>query len=279
MNPILKFVILFEEDSGYGYQEIHYLQAGSENPNLVTAMSNFVAGVVTARAGISGKGCNVVGARVSYKVTGAIRSYAIRQFMPGYASQPGSAPALSLAMLAYNADGTRKKVIHVRGFWDAVESDAGYDPALAPGWDTRLNAYKTALTEGLYGWPTKDSTTSSSGDVNGYIVNADGTITFTVLPLTNALPAVNTIWQVRFSRLNNGKSVLNRSLLVKVASPTTLTTVQKVATAAFIAAGKYNLRITTFVRMISFGSISLGERRMGRPLNRYPGRAPARALS
>lgn len=280
--PVLKFQIIFEEDSGYGWTEIHFKQASGENPNLGVQLDNFNASVVAARRLILGNGDNVVGSRVSYPRAGAIASLAARFFLPGEGTQPGSAPSVSLAMQMQNADGTRHKIIHLRGFWDAVEHDGGYDPAgvpPAPDWQPRLTAYKDTLVAGAYGWLTKDAATSSQGNVTGYVVGADTRITFTVLPLTNPLPAVGTILQVRFSKLNNSRSALNRSLLVEVTGANTMKTVNQVAAAPFAAPGRYNMRLTAFVAYSAVGSISLGERRMGKPLNRYPGRSKARATA
>lgn len=277
-NPVLKFLTIFEGNEGYGWTEQHFKQASSANPQLDVALNNYILGVVAARSAILASDCSIVGARVSYPSPPSVSSYGLRQKISGTVSGSGAAPALSLAVQWKNANFTKSKIVHLRGFPDAVEADESYHPELLPGWEDRLQAWKNALTQGSYGWLSKDPTISSQGDVSGYAVGTDHRVTFTLAAPGIPVQWVGTRQQIRFSRFGNGKSILNRSLLCDITSTTQAVTVQKIGADPTSTTGKYNFRATSLVLYSNTGSISLGERRMGKVLNRYPGRAPAKAL-
>lgn len=274
----MKFVTIFTSAEGFGWQEVHYLQAGSENPNLGTALDNFLATVVPARVQLCGEDISIVGARVSYPRAGAIASTAKRQQFTGLPNVASSDWGSSLAVIFKNADFTKSKVVHLRGFWDLVAQDESYHPELGPGWEDRLVAWKGTLVDGNYGWLTKDPATSVAGDVTGYVVGADNRVTFTLAaPGIAAPPPVPRI-TVRFSRFHNSKSVLNRSLQVEYVNATTLKTIKRIGADPASSTGHFNYRALTFVRYNNTASISLGKRAPGRPLNRPPGRQSAQVL-
>lgn len=277
-NPILKFLTIFEGNEGYGWQEVHYKQATAANPQLDVQLNNFILGVGAARSAMLAADAAIVGFRVSYPSPPSVSSYGLRQKIQGTAATPGSAPALSIAVQWKNATFTKSKIVHIRGFPDAIEADESYHPELLPGWDDRLQAWKNALTQGGYGWLSKDPAISAQGDVSGYVVGTDHRVTFTLAAPGIPVQWVGTRQQIRFSRFGNGKSILNRSLLCDIVSTTEAVTVKKVGADPTSSTGHYNFRATSIVGYSNTGSISLGERRMGRPLNRYPGRAPAKAL-
>lgn len=278
-NPVLKYVTIFDSTEGYGWTEIHYKPAGVLTPPLDQALNLFVAAVSAPRSVLLGENCSIVGARVSYKVTNGTASYGLRSKIAGTAGQGSSAPALSLAVVFKNTDFTKSSITHLRGFWDGVEFDETYRPDLAPGWQDAFVAWKNALVQGGFGWLSKDPTLSSSGPVTGYTVAASQRVTFTT---TTPMPAATwgTRQEVRFSGFHNRRSILNRQLLVDVAADgLTMTTVNPVGASATSSTGKYNYRGTAFQAYASTASISLGERRMGKALNRYPGRRAAQVLN
>lgn len=281
MASLLKFVTKFRSTEGYGWTEIHYRLSDSDNPALNSQLSAFMTNVCLPRSHLLGAGCAITGARVSYPKAGAIASYNLRFFYPGEEDRPSANQDSSLAIAFNDSTYTKSKILHLRGFWDAVEVNQAYHPD-APGtegWTDRLVAWKTALISGNYGWPSKSPDLSAKGSNVTYVVNADNKVVFTLEAPGMPAPTVGTLQQVRFSKFNNSESILNRQLLVHVDNATTLTTVQQIAAVAMKTKGRFNYRGPAFVAYNNTGSISLGERRMGRPLDHYPGRSRAARLS
>jgi hypothetical protein len=277
---ILKFVTIFGSNQGYGFTEVHYKQSDSDNPNLLTQLNNFRTNIALKRAQLLGEDVAMVGYRVSYPRQGSTASYGLREFVPGVEGKKGAAAQISLAVNFNDSTYTKSKIVHLRGFWDVIEYDESYHPesSEAAGWEDNLIAWKQALIDGGYGWPSKAPATSSKGDVTNYTSDASGHVTFTLANPSVPLPAVGTVIQVRFSRINDSESILNRQLMVRVAGPLTLVTIKQIGAGPFESAGRYNYRATGFVGYANTGSISLGDRSMGRPLNRTPGRSKAQRL-
>jgi hypothetical protein len=221
-----------------------------------------------------------VGARVSYPREGAIASYGLRVYYPGPLEKVSSSQGDSLAIVFNDITYTKQKVLHLRGFWDAVETNQAYHPELpeAAGWTERLVAWKATLIDGAYGWPSKLPAASAKGDKVTYAGAADNKVTFTLQAPGMPVATVGTVQQVRFSKFNNSNSILNRALLVSVDDATHLTTIQQVGAGPMLTKGRFNFRSPSFVAYANTGSISLGERRMGKPLDHYPGRSKAKRL-
>lgn len=278
MPTTLKCLISFKADEGYGWTETHYRLSSSDTPNLKLQLDALEGAVIPTRAAILGQNCSIVGYRVSYPRTGAIASQSRRRFWPGEATQKAGNQDSSLAVVFTDTTNTRHKVVHVRGFWDVVEFNQTYHPEEGDpfGWTDRLVAWKNALVAGAYGWKSKDPATSAAGIVTTYTQNINGQVTFTLAAPGMPLATVGTIQQVRFSKINNSQSPLNQPLLVNVISQVSLQTVQAIGCGPFVSPGRFNFRATSFVGYNDTESISLGERRMGQPLFRYPGRSKAR---
>lgn len=267
---------MFGSSNGQGWTEVHYKNVSSTTPQLDVQMDNFMAGVVTARAALLGEDCYVVGARISYPVPNGIASNGRRKRINGMPGKTGAAAALSLAIEMQNATFDRKKIIHLRGFWDDIEYDESYHGELFADWQLALEAYIAALKNG-YGWPSRDTLLSAKGDVDSYAVGLDQRVTFTLSPDTPMpLATVGTKQFVRFSKFHNSRSAINDLIQVVVDSQLLLTTVQPVGVDKNSGTGRYNFRMPTFIAYAGSDSISLGERRMGRPLNRRPGRSRAK---
>lgn len=269
----MKFLTIFGQNEGYGWTEVHYKQATSANPQLDTQLNNFILQVLAARQTLLGEDCFIQGARVSYPAAGRIRSNGKRQKLIGAPGHPSSDQNTSLALEMQNITFDQSKIIHLRGFWDSVVNEASYQGDADSDWTARLVSYKTALFNG-YGWLSKDPVLSSSGPVLSYTVNVNGTVTFALNPAF-PMPAgtIGLNVTVNFSKFHNSRSPLNTQLLVNVVDANTLTTVKQIGVNPTTSTGHYNYRGTSFVAYSSSDSISVGERRMGRPLNRYPGRA------
>jgi len=275
----VKNVFKFISSAGYGFTETHFRNVTATNPSLTALLDFNDANIIPLRAGLLGEDCSCVGQRVSYRIPNGIASQGRRRLFPGTSGQPGAASYLSLAVVFINSDGTKKKICHMRGFWDALESDEVYNPppAVAALWDPRFIAWKDSLVANGYGWPTRDTANAPKGTVSTYVIGADGRVTFTV-PLNAQLTALaDTVQSVTFSRLNSSKSTLNRALVCDILSGVSIRTRDPVACGPFTGAGNYSVRLTTFVGYAATGSQSIGERRMGKPLDRLPGRRSAKA--
>lgn len=278
MPTAVKCLFMFRDDSGNGWTETHYWNSQSDNPELPGRLSVITDVIAPLRAQLLSTDCVLIGTRVSYRRTGAVAALSKKVFMRGTPDQPGVSSDLSLACQFIDASYTKSKITHLRGFWDAVEQNGEYHPEApaAAGWQDRLAAWKNALRVGGFGWLSKDATTSRTGVVSGYTSNDDLRISFTFQPpgLTGLTPG--SLVQIRFSRLNGGSSVLNRTVLVNVTSATTAVSVNPIAAGPSTGPGRFNFRSVSFSAYTDLQNISLGRRAQGKPLGRSRGRAPVR---
>lgn len=278
MPTVLKFVTMFRGGEGYGWTEVHYRLSASDTPDLKAQLNSWLTNVLPARQAMLGEDCAIVGARVSYPRAGAIASFGLRYYLPGPEGHPGSAAQLSLAINFKDSTFTKTKILHLRGFWDGVEYNESYHPEGpdAAGWEAALVAWKLALLGGEYGWPTKDIATSAKGVVDGYTQLAGGQIKLSLAEVVGPLPAIGAVFQMAFSKINKSQSVLNDTFLVQRTGAAEVTTIQQIGAGPFESKGRFNYRAVAFTKYQETGSISVGERRMGKPLNRTPGRSKAR---
>jgi hypothetical protein len=276
---VVKNVLLFRATEGYGWSEVHYWLSGSDNPNLSTRIDVLTNVVGPARAAILGTGCDIVGVRASYPRAGVIASRASSVFIDGYDDQDSASQSASLAVVFIDTTSTRKKICHLRGFWDTVEENQMYNPnsGLAPGWQDRFVNWKNVMVQNGFGWLSKSATGSTTGQVVGYTSDADDRVTFNLATVVGPVLIPGSVFQMKFARINNSNSVLNRSLKVEVITATTVKTVAPIATGPFTGQGTFSTRVTEFVPYADTASVSLGERRMGKVTGHYPGRAKARA--
>jgi hypothetical protein len=284
--PNVKCIWIFQSDEGYGWTEVHYLTFTGQ-PNLNAVITTMDTQITPVRTPLLGQDCALVGYRASFPTLGGIASLPARVF-PDLTGTPGQNSASqndSFAQLMLDSTFTRKKIIHLRGIWDsAVQAqEVAFPAAGLTNYKKLLLAYTTALTTKGFGWLGKNPTASVFGTVTGYSQNTTDNVTFTVQPgpgsaalaslIAAGMPAT---YDVRFSKLNYSKSVLNRTFVctpTPAGGPVTgLTTVQPVATGPFISGGRFNITIPQFIAYANIGQVSLGERRMGKALSLYPGR-------
>jgi hypothetical protein len=297
MANLIKIVTQFYAGGGYGWQEVHYFNdttSGAPQLNNAQAAWTAAGGPLSKRRPILGNDCYIQGVRFSAPVAGAIASKIVK-YNPteqgGTWNGPSGSQNDSLATLMYDSTSTKKKIIHLRGFPDVVVIGERYVPT--GNFDNLRIAYQQALisTGNVYGWPSKapgvpGSTTppgSVFGTVTGYTYNAmTGYVTFNCVIDTASSPvgvlAAKPTWEVRFSKLNHSYSDLNRTFVCTVTAgpPFTLTTVNQVAAGPFLSPGRFNIVVPAFLGYAAYGDVSLGERRMGRPIGRYPGRRSKR---
>ena len=292
----IKCIWIFQTNTGYGFTETHYLTTQQTPPiNLAAILDIMDTQISPVRRALLGTDVAIVGYRASYPNAGLIASQAQTLAVPYYgpaANGPSSSQNDSLATVMVDASLTRKKIIHLRGMPAAVVSKDTYTPTGIPGppsFDKSMAKYQTALRTNNFGWVGKDPNNSVFGTVTGYTQNAGDQVSFVCQTtkgsaLFSTLVAANTpaTYEVRISKLNYSHSVLNRTFVVTVtysAGPPVvqqLVTVGPVATGIFLANGRFNISVPLFVAYANSGSISLGERRMGKVLSHYPGRGRRR---
>lgn len=276
---VVKIVTMFRSNEGRGWQEIHYRDPGTDTPNLESQLNTYITNVAIKRAMLLGGDCVLEGVRVSYPRAGAVASQSRRVYLPGLTGVTGASQSASLAIPFFDSTRTQHKIMHMRGFWDTVESNESYQPTGgdANGWTTKLNEWKNALTQAPYGWMSKDPALSTKGVVTGYTSQDDGTVIFNVVRDGGAPLVADEQHQIRFSRINKSNSVLNQSLLCFVIDATHVQTAHPIACGPFLSRGRFNLRKTGFVAYAGCEVPSLGMRRMGAPNSRSPGRSKAKA--
>lgn len=280
MPTFVKFITIFASDAGQGWQEVHYRSVDSGEPNLLSQLEYYRTNIAPLRATLLGEDCSIVGYRASFPRANDVASFGLREKKPGVSGRTGAAAQLSLAIQWKETSFTKSKITHLRGFWDTLEHNETYQPQLPVNadWEPNLTAWKQALITGQFGWPTKDPATSAKGQVVGYAEDVGGQVTLTLAKVTGALPAADEIIPVQVSRVNDSNSPLNRELQYTVLTPTTIKTVRQVAVGPFKSKGRFIYRATVFTRYNQTGSISVGRRRMGKPLNRAPGRSAVKPL-
>lgn len=276
--PAIKCLLVFRDDTGYGWTELHYRNSESSSPNLAAHLTNLVDALVPVRAPLLGEDSVIVGARVSYPRVDAIASLSKKFYVRGSADHPSTDSSTSLAVQFVGNNNTSSKIIHLRGAWDAVIENGEYHPELgfAVGWQDRINSWKDTLINGGYGWLTRDGANSRKGVVNTYLATPDQRVTFTLAEPGLVVGLVGQRINVRISRFNGGKSVLNRQLIVIPTSATSMTTVDPIATFPSDSKGAYNYRTTGFTAYTALQNIDVGRRSMGKPLGRLPGRSQVR---
>ena len=131
-----------------------------------------------------------------------------------------------------------------------------------------------------YGWQGTNAAATSRGNVTGYARNPDGTVTINVTPTnTVALPAAGSRVPVKFARINNSKSILNRSFACIVdLGGASVTTTEIVSPDPWVVGGTYIATVTGFIPYAAMSYFKLAHRKTGRPFGVEPGRLPVKVL-
>lgn len=279
----IKCTAFFGSDQGWGWSETHHVLGDDPPGPLGPFMTAFKGLIDDKRRPLLGRDRYVAGLRVSFQTsTGGIASSAFRYaplLFPGN-QREGCAPHLAAQMRMAESENQQFSNCYLRGFWDALEVDEELDFTTAAGvaWKALQDQYIAALVAGGYGWLGTDEPNTRRGKVTNYTVDVGGFVTFTVtIDSGPALPAVGTLLPFRIARLNHSQSVLNRTHVVRVASPTTVTTVQRTAALDFESAGTFVSTATTFLAYIGAQYTVLARRAVGRSFFHSPGRLKARA--
>jgi hypothetical protein len=275
----MKFETKFGRNSGQGWSEVHYHQSSIDPPDLQGWLNAFRTNVLGPRSLLLGFDCFITGVRVSYPRAGATASYGVEMNSFGPVGKASGDPTASIAVNFKDGTFTRTKVSHLRGFWDAVETNGRYNPDGDPDWNGFFTSWKDSLIAGGYGWPSTDIANSRKGTVVSYTQDTDGFVTFALEPTDPVFvgPPFGYIVPIKFSKLNNSKSPLNTQLLCTVDAAHTLRTIYPVGCGPFTAKGRYSYRAVQCIQYAATGTIKLGERKPGKRSDLLRGRSRVKA--
>ena len=288
--PTVRLTAFFKDDDGHGWSEQHDKDGGAGTPDLTTLIANFHSLMQTFRRPLLGGDAFYLGCRASYRTaTGAIAGDNLELDPPmrGVQTSGGftvnmDAPVLAVKMRLRNSASTARSDVYLRGFWRQVINAGVLDFGVPPAseWKSRADLYAAALVSGGYGWLGVNPAFTSRGDVTGYAQQLDGTVTLNLVPTNGiVLPAAGTKLAVKFARINNSKSILNRTLICKVATGgAAVDTLKRVAVSDFETEGTYIATVTGFIPYAALSYYRLSKRKTGRPFGVGPGRLAAVTL-
>jgi hypothetical protein len=289
--PAIRLTAFFKDDDGHGWSETHDKDGGSSVTSLTTYLQNFDSLMSTWRRPLLAGDAYYIGCRASYRTTdGTIAGDNLERDPPMRGPQTFSgnnlamgAPETAVKMRLRNDASTARSDVYLRGIWSQLVSAGVLDLGGAVGgeWKTRADAYAAALVSGGYGWVGTAPGTTSRGDVTGYLAAVDGRVDLNVTPTNGiVLPPAGTRLAVKFARINDSNSVLNRALVCTVqVGGAAFRTVQVVAVGDFESSGTYIATVRGFIPYAALSYYKLAKRKTGRPFGVGPGRLPARALS
>lgn len=289
--PTIRLTAFFRDDDGNGWSETHDKDGGSSITSLTTYLANFDSLMKVFRVPLLCGDSYYIGCRASYRTAdGTIAGDNLLNDPPirgpqtvGGVSLEMGPPNSAVKMRLRNDASTARSDAYIRGQPSqlVLAGILNFGGIVGTAYKTRFDNYAAQLIGLNYGWVGTSPASTSRGEVTNYTTPVDGgQVTFTVA-VTNAvpLPAVGTRLSVKFARINDSKSVLNRALVCKVVSPTSLITVQNVAVGAFESAGTYIATAKGFIPYAAVSYYKRASRKCGRPFGLQPGRAQVRALS
>lgn len=285
--PVVRLTAFFKDDDGRGWTETHGRAAGTEPVNLQQYINDFDYLMRTFRVPMLARDCSYLGCRAAYRsASNRIRSQPLLLNPPLEGPKTwqqqelwSAAPSAAVKLRLTDSTRTANKDVYLRGFWDDVEV-AGYvnfDRPIGAEWKKRADAYTALLISNGYGWEGIDPVNTRRGTVESYTVDANLFVEFTVNVITGPalIPGPARV-PVRFARLNNSDSVLNRTLVCTVESPTRLRTVEPIAAGPFRGKGTFVLPVLTFIPYAAVSYYRLARRKTGRPFDLQVGRLPER---
>ena len=288
--PIVRLTAFFRDDDGHGWSETHDKDGGTTIVSLGPYLTNFNQLMLDARRTLLAGDANYQGCRASYPVSDKLNAgdnIAIEPPINGSQTYLGialrmTAPESAVKMRFRNAAFTAKSDVYLRGYWSDVATGgvANFATTVGSEWKRRADIYGNALVQGGYGWAGTNNALTSRGNVTGFAVNPEGTVTLNVTPTNGvALPAVGNHVPVKFARINSSKSIMNRTFACIVeAGGVAVTTTEIVNPSAYVVGGTYIATVTGFIPYAAISYYKLASRKTGRPFGVGPGRAPARVL-
>jgi hypothetical protein len=288
--PVVTLSAFFKDDDGHGWMESHDKDGGGGVISLTAYLASFHALMQSTRRVLLGGDAFYLGCRASYPTAnGAIASDNILLDPPMRGPQTWSGnivnmgpPSAAIKMRFRNEASTAKSDAYIRGQWRQTV-DAGvldFVSAIGAEWKGRADTYGAALIAAGYGWEGVNPALTSRGEVTGYTLNVDGTITLNVTPTNGvAMPAAGTRVAMKFARINDSKSILNRALTCVVEpGAAAVTTTIPITASDFETNGTYIATVTGFIPYAALTYYRLSGRKTGRPFGVGPGRLSAQTL-
>jgi hypothetical protein len=288
--PIVRLTGFFKDDDGHGWSETHDKDGGSTIVSLAPFLNDFDALMQNQRRALLAGDAFYIGCRASFPVSPKLnagdnieRDPPLRGPKTFSGNELGmTAPEAAIKMRLRNTGFTAKSDVYLRGMWSQTINFGVLDFGSVVGaeWKRRADEYAAALVAGSYGWQGTNNAATSRGNVTGFAHNTDGTVTINLTP-TNAvpLPGAGVHIPVKFARINNSKSIMNRSFACKVdAGNASVTTTELVNPTPWIVGGTFIATITGFIPYSAVSYYKLAHRKTGRPFGVAPGRLPAKVL-
>jgi len=288
--PIVRLTAFFKDDDGHGWSETHDKDGGTSIVTLAPFLNDFNTLMTTSRRALLAGDAFYIGCRASYPISARLNAGDNIELDPplgGPKSFSGqylgmSAPEVAVKMRLRNAGFTAKSDVYIRGMWSqcVYYGVLGFASGVGAEWKRLADIYAAALVTEKYGWAGTNNALTSRGNVSGFVVNANGTVTVSVTPTNGVpLPAAGSHVPVKFARINGSKSIMNRSFacVVEVGGGS-VTTTELVNPSEWVLGGSYIATITGFIPYAAVSYYKLSSRKTGRPFGVGPGRAPAKIL-
>jgi len=288
--PVLTLTAFFRDDDAHGWSESYQISDGTSTPPLAPYITAFDVLMRKFRVPLLAGDGFYLGCRASYKLAnGRISAGNLLSDLPvAGTSVIGDVPIqMNLASDAVkirfqNITSTANSDVYLRGVWDDViqAGQLQFGTAVGQKFKKALGNFEQALIDNRYGWFGIDPALTPRGKVTAAAQNEDGTVLFTLL-VTNGvtMPIINTPYQMRFAKINNSKSILNRTFVVNRVSDTQVVTAKDVAFGEFLTPGIFTLPVKGFIQYDHFAYHRAGSRKTGRPFGAGRGRLAAQVLS
>lgn len=290
MGTPVHLTAFFRDDDGHGFTESHAVDGGSTDPDLTPIIALYSDFNKIYRAPLLAGDGFYIGCRASYRASDG--KIAASPNFPNLVIQGTKMVGSVLIEMNecqdavkirfQNAASKANADIYLRGVWDDIieAGQLNFGGAVGAAFQTALTAYENRLVLNNYGWLGIDPTLTTRGNVTNYTVNVAGTVTFNLTrTLGPALPVAGTRVQVRFAKINGGKSILNRTFVCVVdVGGLTVTTLKQVAASDFATAGTFVSQVKSLILYHHVARRSPSSRKTGRPFGVGRGRQSAATL-
>jgi len=290
MGAPVRLTAFFRDDDGHGWSETHDVDGGSDAPALTPIVLTFADFNKQFRVPLLAGDGYYLGCRASYRApNNKIAAAPLFEDLPVQGTKKVGSVVIemneaqdAIKMRWQDVASTANSDIYLRGVWDDVieAGQLNFGGAVGTAFKTAMTAYELGLKSRQYGWLGINPAITSRGAVTGYTQNALGTVTFNLTP-TNAvpLPAAGTRISVKFSKINDSKSILNRAFVCVVdAGGAAVTTLKRVSASAFQTAGTYIAAQKSFIAYDHVAYRKVSSRKTGRPIGVGRGRLSASIL-